>query len=162
MKLQLRTVEDGKISLSIGIWFRLSLFIISGVVAGALITSPAAGPLIFFLLALFGALYEERWIFSDSGIESRNGLLFLSRKQFWNISTVDELQLTSFTKGKSSGISPGTPFLPSYAVLSFVTHEGDRKTLEVLPLRKKAELERKAVRIADRCGLSFINKTETG
>ncbi len=159
MKLQLREIKEGNLNLTISPWFRVSLLIISAVIAGAMITSPAAGPLIFFLLALFGALYEERWVFSSTGIESRHGLIMFSRKERWKAEDLEGLFLSSFTKGKSTGTSPGSLLLPSYAVLSFTTVEGEKKTLEVLPLRKKQELNLKGVRIAERCGISFMDET---
>ena len=158
MNLVLSQRADGRLELRPAGGYRLFLGLIALLMLAALLfsllegESVAAGPVVFFLLALLACLYEERWIFSRGEIESRHGLLYLYRKKVISLDTVEGFTVSSFTKGKLRGTDPEAPsFLPSYAVLSIDTAESGPVTVEIVRFGKKELLETKAARIAAAC-----------
>jgi hypothetical protein len=158
MNLVLSKRADGRLELRPARGYRLLLGLIAGLILSAILfsliegESVAAGPVIFFLLALLACLYEERWIFGQREIESRHGLLYPYRKKIISLDTVEGFTVSSFTKGKMRGTDPDAPsFLPSYAVLSIDTTERGPVTVEIVRFGKKELLETKAARIAAVC-----------
>lgn len=158
MTLVLAPRDGDALELRLSRFYRGGLGLVALLLAAAMLFalvnegSLAAVPLILLLLSSAAALYEERWIFTKQTIETRTGLLFLFKRRLLSTGEIEGFRLTSFTKGKLSGTDPDGPaFLPSFAVLACETLDGSTLTIEILKLRKKAELEKKAAAIADLC-----------
>jgi hypothetical protein len=164
MNLVLSERADGRLELRPARFYRFMLGLIAALMSAAIVfslregESAAAGPVIFFLLALLACLYEERWIFGGKEIESRHGLIYPYRKRIISMDSVESFTVSTFTKGKMRGTDPEAPsFLPSYAVLSIATADSGAITVEIVRLGKKELLEAKAARIAQACAKPSVS-----
>ena len=125
MNLVLIPRDGSALELRLSRIYRGGLGLVALVLATAMIFalfsdgSVALIPSILLLLSTAAALYEERWIFSSQGIESRSGLLFLYKRRCIPSEEIEGFRISSFTKGRLVGTDPDGPvFLPSYAVFA--------------------------------------------
>jgi hypothetical protein len=164
----------------------LSLFtLLSGVLFDGdptVFTGRNAVPILLVLVTVAALLYDERWIFDARAatLESRFGLLFLSKRRAVPLSGITEIRLIGFTKGKpgaaalprdgplASGAGRhATGFgawlerrvMPGMARLTAVDTEGELIVIDTAKAGRIERLGRTGRRIAQYCGLPFTESS---
>lgn len=173
-RLVLRSRSDGRLSLTIPLWYRLLLAAIGALILVALVVSPATEErrifapqntlaLIITGLALLGAMYRERWIFdkaADSVIH-QFGLVFAHGNRRLRMSELGAVVVERFVKGRldaPSGVPSGTPARRSPAhspmlALSLRAADGRLHRLESYAASQGPRLESVAGALSAYCGL---------
>ena len=149
--------------------FRILFALMFGaLLTGALLNAGEPVPVLgFILLALsfLGIFYDERWIFhrGRNTVESRFGLLFLSRKEVFPFPEIREF---SYSRKNAGGLpegqgSPGGFFLGrgvQYSIFSLLLADGTRKNIEVIKSRTPTGLGDQAGTIAGFCGIPLAGE----
>ncbi len=143
---------------------------------------------ILAIVMLFGLLYEERWTFDHAAgrVENRFGTVFLARRKGFPMADLERVGLERFTRGRladepsSTGRASGDgdrsagPFSgalrPSrrrwgeqrIVRLVAVDRAGEVHVLDAGPVHKLAQFRGRAMRIAEFCGVRFVDGTAGG
>jgi len=101
MSFVLKEKGDGSLVLALPVWFRiLFLFIVVLLSAGVVVSGIGASgqwiPILIIIVCIWGALYEEKWVFNklDNNIEYIFGILFYKRRKTFILDEVDAFILT--------------------------------------------------------------------
>ena len=128
-------------------------------------------PLVLVGITGLGTLYDERWIFDKNRnrVESRFGLLILSRKKYFPLVELARVELDSFIKGRgdvSTGSHEDTPpsslfktpqrrHMDRIIRLRVVDKQGGAHVLDSTKAHRIEEFRLIGRRIADFCGIPF-------
>ncbi len=144
----------------IPIWYRVLASTLALVLLASAISSGGLGILGTILLgiALFAALYEERWVFDGNSGQCtcRIGLIFAAKGLSFPFSDVAGLRIDLFIKGRLDQKAP-TPDekLPpgSQVRLIIDTKAGESYMIESVPIRRRALITASAGEIAATLGI---------
>jgi hypothetical protein len=107
MRLGLHRTNDNVIELRFPLLFRVFFAVIALVIIAAILaTSPQVFsqanilPLIFFVVALIGMLYDERWVFKGESFTSLSGFLFAHARRLRNTSEIESVRLERYIRGQ--------------------------------------------------------------
>jgi hypothetical protein len=146
----------------IPIWYRVLASTLALFLLASAISSGGLGILGTILLgiALFAALYEERWVFDgDSGrCTCRIGLIFAAKGPSFAFSDVSRLRLDLFIKGRleQNAPMPDEKLPPGSQVrLIIETKAGESYMVESVSVRRKPILAASAVEIATTLGIAL-------
>jgi hypothetical protein len=144
----------------IPIWYRVVSSTIALVLLGAAVGSGGLGVFgtVLMGIALFAALYEERWVFDgDSGTcACRTGLVFVAKGPSFAFKDVARLRLDVFAKGRLDQKNPlPEEKLPpgSQVRLIIETMAGESFMIDSAPVRRKPALAAVASEIAATLGI---------
>jgi len=165
LRLILRRLRDGRLSLSVPLAWRLLLAAIAAFVLFALLaTAPAAelfgvrnlAPLLFALCALLGAAYEERWVFDRQQdlLLRRQGLWPLCRSRRFALSGLKQVGLEQVIRGRPQDSSPRAR-RRTLVILQLVDAEDRVFRLEQFNAALRPKARKQALAIASYCGLPF-------
>lgn len=129
--------------------------------SGGLISRANLVPLILTLIALLGAAYQERWVFDRQGgrLIYQFGLVFAHGNRFIQMSSLKEVKLARFIKGRLTDKQEGRRSLWQRTVvtLSLADREGKIYRLETYQNMNLERVEQTARTIADYCGLPLVS-----
>jgi hypothetical protein len=142
---------------------------------------------ILAIIMLLGLLYEERWTFDRAAgrVENRFGLVFLARRKVFPLADLERVGLERFTRGRIADEPPGPGGASSNAAgnrsaepfstalrpsrrrwgeqrivrLVAVARAGDVHVLDAGPVHKLPQFRGRAMRIAEFCGVRFVDAT---
>jgi hypothetical protein len=147
---------------------------------------------ILVIIMLFGLLYEERWTFDRAAgrVENRFGVVFLARRRVFPLADLERVALDRFTRGRIADEPPGPgaggtssnaaggraagPFFGALRParrrwgeqrivrLVAVARAGDVHVLDAGPAHKLPQFRGRAMRIAEFCGVRFVDATVGG
>jgi len=144
----------------IPIWYRVLASTLALALLASAISSGGLGILGTLLLgiALFAALYEERWIFDGSTgrCTCKVGLIFAAKGPSFPFSEVSKLRIDLFIKGRLDQNTPAPEEkLPpgSQVRLIIDTKAGDSYMIESVPVRRRPLLTVSATEIAATLGI---------
>ena len=144
----------------IPIWYRILSSVLALVLLASAIFSGGLGILGTILLgiALFAALYEEKWIFDgNSGrCTCRIGLIFAAKGPSFPFSEVAGLRIDLFIKGRLDQRAPAPEEkLPPGSQVRLVidTKAGESYMVESVPVRRRPSITASAAEIAATLGI---------
>jgi hypothetical protein len=164
-RLTLLRRRDGRLLFTVPLAYRLLLAAIGGFVSFALFaTTPAEAvftarntvPLLFALLALLGAAYEEQWVFDRRRdlLLRRLGLWPLRWNRRLAISQLRQVGLEQFFRGRPHEMPPKERRRP-LTVLVLVDQEDRVYRLEQFSASLHARAREQALAIASYCNIPF-------
>jgi hypothetical protein len=144
----------------IPIWYRILASVLALVLLASAIFSGGSGILGTILLgiALFAALYEERWIFDGSAGQCtcRVGLVFAAKGPSFAFSDVAGLRIDLFIKGRldQAARAPEEKLPPGSQVRLIIdTKAGESYMIESVPVRRRQPITASAAEIAATLGI---------
>ncbi len=147
---------DGSIVISVPLLLRLGMVALAVILFASATLTPETGKgfspglLVALLIALLGALYEERWTFDRprTTVQFRFGLVFLARRVRVPFNQVEALAVERFVKGKIPGAvedtGPGTSNHERRAYYSLVLYlaNGGRLVVETVKGRNLEKIQK--------------------
>lgn len=175
LQLKLKKYRDGRLSYGVPFLYRLFLAFIGIILLTALIlSSPDANtlfnltniiPMIFVLLSLLAALYQDQWSINRKTdiITYKNGLLFLYRSQTYCLHEVKTVELVLYRKcGNTKSFFRNLPGQKIY-ILYLHLEDGRKINMETGGPLKDRPIFNTGKMIAEYCNVPFIHKnTDTG
>lgn len=145
--------------------------IIFAVILAFYIASIAWGlevPVVFHilgLLAFLGTGYRETWVFDHKEKKVRYGigLYFFWKKECWDYSNVDHVNLISFVRGKKGFVDPlmeSRGLFHTKQSLLKITHQGSERVLEAATNRRTVILKEYGEDLAEEIGCPFLVNQE--
>ncbi|WP_156104576.1 hypothetical protein [Spirochaeta lutea] len=112
LKLKLSKGRDGNLHLHFPLLFRLTLYVLAGLLISAMILNRRLEvlPVILTAVSLLGGLYTEHWTFNpqQGEIIHRYGIAPLTRKVRFSLSEIENFTLHRFYKGRMAlPVPPG-------------------------------------------------------
>ncbi len=106
-------------------------------------------PLLFFIMAVFVTLYEEKWVFDieKKTVEKRLGLIFYYSKETADLSDINHIRISEIRKGNKNKSSS------RYLKMTLVFGNETEKDMELVYFREKEKLMKNAELIAGFCGV---------
>jgi len=162
-RLALRRRRDGRLELAVPLPWRLLLLAIGGLVLLALLATTSAPlsvrnvvPLLFALLALLGAAYEERWVFDRPRdlLLRRQGLWPVRQSRRLVLSQLKQVGLERLVRGRPAD-SPARGRRRTLVILQLVDGEGRVYRLEQYSAALHSRAREAGLAIASYCGLPF-------
>jgi hypothetical protein len=147
---------DGSIVISVPLLLRLGMVALALILFASATLSPESGKgfspglLVALLIALLGALYEERWTFDrpNRTVQFRFGLVFLARRVRVPFDQVESLVVERFVKGKIPGAAEaegpensGQERRAYYNLVLYLTN-GGRLVVETVKGRNMRKIEK--------------------
>jgi hypothetical protein len=160
-RLAWRHSPDGRLILAVPLAYRLLLAAIGVfVLCSLLATSPGGGlftagnlaPLLFSLLGLLGAAYEERWVFDRARdlLLRQNGLWPLRFSRRLELARLREVAFEQVARGRQRGARQRP-----LTVLLLLDRDGLIYRLEQFSVSQLPRARRLAQAIASYCGIPF-------
>lgn len=175
-RLTLKKLPEGRLSLSVPVFYRGLLAAIGVLILLAVILTAPEGdrrlfapgntaPLIVCLLSLLGALYHERWLFDrpQDQVTHQYGLLFAHANRRQRLSEMSRIELEQFAKGQAAGSEPPRGLLfRAGRVLTLSLHgkDGTVHRLETYPASQRPRVLPAARLLAEYCGLPLVGGSE--
>lgn len=175
-RLVLRSRPDGRLSLTIPLWYRLLLAAIGALILAAMLASPAtegrrvfvpqnALALIIMGLAFLGAAYRERWLFDKAAdsVVHQVGLVFAHGNRRLRMSDLEALVVERFVKGRLNATPHGASARRSLAhtpmlALSLRGADGRAHRLESYAASQGPRLETVARAISAYCDIPRVDE----
>jgi len=154
---------DGSIVISVPLLLRLGMVALAVILFASALLTPESGKgfspglLVALLIALLGALYEERWTFDrpNRAVQFRFGLIFLARRVRVPFDQVESLAVERFVKGKIPAAgetegteNPGQERRAYYSLVLYLTN-GGRLVVETVKGRNIQKIEKLRDDLAD-------------
>jgi len=165
-RLTLKKLSDGRLSLSVPLFYRALLGAIGVLILLAVILTAPEGdrrlfapgntvPLIVCLLSLLGALYHERWLFDrpHDAVVHRFGVGFVRLTRRYRLSEMQELELEGAPGAPRGEGAAGLLFRRKGPILTLWLNgrDGSRHRLETYSPSQSARATDIARRIAGYC-----------
>jgi hypothetical protein len=172
-RLVLKRQSDGRLCLTVPLFYKLLQLAIGVLILTFMILIPPEGerrlfvpantlPLIICVLSLLGAAYHERWIFDKARdrVVSQYGITFLHSNRSCRISGVQGLVVERFIKGKLDGAATARRTLGPASVLTVSLHgkDGSVRRLETYSGSQKSRMEATARAIAFYCDIPLVRQ----
>ena len=143
------------------IWFRvLFLFIVALLVAGVLVSGISASgqwvPILIIIACIWGALYEEKWIFNkvENSIVYISGTLFLNKKKIYKFEDIESYNLTGEFHTENEGRI--NRLRKKMVKFSITLNSGEVLVIDITSGKtESAQLKIKAKTIAAYCGIQL-------
>lgn len=160
-----------RLKLRFPLWGRIFFFAITfffGLSLTFVIMDQSSSPVfagILFLLALFSSCYSETWHFDPerNTITAKEGLFFIPKKRSESIDNLRCVFISEFTKGQTGDselIENRKRLIQPRKLtrLSLEFNNDETWDIEILNSKEQHRMIRKGTRIAEFCGVDFIEK----
>lgn len=160
IQLSIKKSKNKQMVISFPLYYRLIFLLIALLILMSMILNQSTPlfPTIIFILSCLGALYNESWIFDNSHktVEKRFGLLIFYRSEKIRFDMIHSVTLNNWKTFEKQDLSQKYTLINpgSYAALSLET-EHKTHHIEIIKIKNKERLVKKAQKISDYCGIEF-------
>jgi len=161
MSFVLKEKGDGSLVLTLPVWFRvLFLFIVVLLTAGVVVSGIGASgqwvPILIIITCIWGALYEEKWIFnkSENSVEYISGTMLINKKRSYKFKDIEQFNVTGeFHTEKEGKINRLRKKMVKF---SLILNSGKVLDVDITTGKtNSAELKEKAKKIAAYCNIKL-------